>query len=131
MMQIVYQWFLKIIQTCETWYYHFIISEAEINEWCEEQERKRAEEDAEEARCLADYIRQQEQDIADKLAEEEEYARQREEDLKFEQEFEELEELRRQRLKEQEENEYRCPLCGTPWSLFGRCKPCDRAFGRD
>jgi DNA repair exonuclease SbcCD ATPase subunit len=122
-MQSVYEWFLKIVQNCKTWYYHFILSEAtkaEVDEWFEEQERQHAEEEAEVAKWHADYIRQQEQVLADQLAEEEEYARQREE----------REELKQQ-LDEYEQYKSFCPLCGTRWGYPGKCKPCDRAFGHD
>ena len=133
-MQSVYEWFLKIVQNCKTWYSHFILSEAtkaEMDEWYEEQERQRAEEEAEVAKWHADYIHQQEQVLADQLAEEEEFARQREEDLKFEKEFEEREELKRQQLEEQERYKFYCPHCDTRWSYPRKCRPCDRAFGRD
>jgi len=133
-MQSVYEWFVKIIQKFKTWYYHFILSEAtkaEIDEWFEEQERQRAEEEADEAMWLADYTQQQEQVLADKIAEEEEYALRDEEDRKFEKEFEERERLIELLRNEQEEDRYRCPLCGTRWLSLGRCKPCDRACGHD
>jgi hypothetical protein len=132
-MQSVYEWFLKIFQNCKTWYYHFVLSEAtkaEVDEWYREQERERAEEEANEAMWLADYIQQQEQVLADRLAEEE-YARQEEENRKYHEEVEEREKLNELLRNEQEEDRYRCPLCDTPWVSFGRCKPCDRAFGRD
>lgn len=133
-MQVVYQWFLKIIQKCKTWYCHLILSEAtkaEVDEWCDEQERQHAKEEANEAMWLADYIQQQEQVLADKQAEEEECERQNDEGLKFQKELEEREELKELLRNEQEEDRYRCPLCGTRWVSFGRCKPCDRAFGHD
>lgn len=133
-MQSVYEWFLKIVQNCNTWYNHFILSEAtkaEVDEWYEEQERQRAEEEADRAMWLADYIQQQEQALKDGLAEEEEYARQKEEDLKFQEKLEEREKLNELLRNEQEEDRAHCPLCGTRWVSFGRCKPCDRAFGRD
>lgn len=133
-MQIICKQFLKMIQKCGAWYCHVIYSEAtqaDIDEWFEEQERQHAEEEAEGAKRLADYIQLQELAIADKHSEEEEYVRLEEEDRKFHEEWAEREKLNEMLRNEQEEDRYRCPLCGTRWVSFGRCKACDRAFGRD
>ncbi len=132
-MLIVHKWFKTINEMFETWFCHMRgeATKAEIEEledYSKERERLQAEEDAEEAKWYAEYIQLQEQQaLANKQAEAEEYDRQQEENRKF---YEEMQ--KRVELNEfLEEYEYRCPHCGTPWARIGRCKPCDRAFGRD
>jgi hypothetical protein len=121
MMQHVYNLFLKLIKNCKTWYFHFILSKAtdeEVSEWLEEQKLERAKEEAMEAKWLEEYLRQDEEFKT-------------EEDIFIPDETREDEDPWDDwSTTEDEEDRSYCPLCGTPWVYYGRCTPCDRAFGR-
>jgi len=121
MMQKVRDAFLIFIKKCKTWYCHFILSEAteeETNEWYEEQERERAEyaeeerqRREEEAKWFADYQRENAEVENSNLPDDDLIGL--------------VQEL------PDEEDRSRCPLCGTHWTYYGKCKSCDRAFGHD
>ncbi len=108
-----------MIKKLNTWYCHTILrsaTEAEILEWYKEEELRRSED---EAAWLADQHQQNEMWRADEDTP----------DLPETQEDEDL--LHERSMTDHEEDRSQCPLCGTPWVHYGRCKPCDRAFGRD
>ena len=127
-MQNVRKCFQVIIEKCTRWYYHSILSEAtkaEIEEWYEEQRRLRTEEEAMEAKWLAEYIQQGNETEVENDVRKQGVDILENSDSSYERSMTEYEEDRSQ------EDRSHCPLCGTPWAYYGRCKPCDRAFGRD
>lgn len=132
-MQSVRQWLKLIIQKCETWYCHIRgeATDAEMQAWYEEQKRQQAQFELEEAELTEShrqYELEKEHWKAEDLAREEKYAH------PYSLNEPDEEQLERDRLeeldREQEHHQYSCPWCGSRWSN-GRCRACDRAFGRD
>lgn len=128
-MRNVCKWFQIAIQKCQSWYYfHPFHADAEERWWekCQQQW-------VEDERLYTEFVAQCELEDDRGRAKEEEYAehrRKRDLELREEQaERERLDEIE-DCEREEEYNQYYCPLCGSRWSN-GRCKACDRAFGRD